>query len=109
MTANATRCLLQELGYSVEWAQNGVDALEALATHDFSAIILDLIMPDMDGFHVIEHLHTEKPALLRKVIVTTGIPEKYARAVDPESVAGIIRKPVDAGTLERLLTACNGF
>jgi DNA-binding NtrC family response regulator len=105
-TANATRRILNELGYSVEWAQNGCEALEILTARDFEAIMLDLVMPQVDGFTLLEHFHSERPGLLRRVIVTTGMPEKYVEALKRCTVAGIVQKPLDLEQLARLLRDC---
>ncbi|NPA93044.1 MAG: response regulator transcription factor [Chloroflexi bacterium] len=43
-------------GYRVVTAVNGVDALEKFQAHDIDLVILDLIMPQMDGLEVIKQL-----------------------------------------------------
>lgn len=43
---------LQRLGYSVTTASNGLDALDLFETQEFSLLLLDVMMPDMDGFDV---------------------------------------------------------
>jgi len=106
VTANATTSLLKELGYSAAWAQNGSEALEILSTRELDVILLDLVLPEIDGLTFLEHFHTEKPGLLRRVIITTGIPAKYVETLDDSTIAGIIRKPIDVAHLERLLREC---
>jgi CheY-like chemotaxis protein len=105
-TANATRSLLDALGYSSDWAQNGIGALQAIAAQDFDVIMLDLVMPHMDGFTVLEHFQSENPGLLRRVIVTTGIPDRRVQALDPIAIRGILQKPLDIKPLEQLLRDC---
>jgi CheY-like chemotaxis protein len=106
VTANATRVVIEELGYSVEWAADGREALEAVSTRTFDVILLDLIMPLVDGFQVLEHFRLEHPGLLRRVIVTTGIADKYLQIVDQSTIGGILRKPLDARKLEQLVLDC---
>jgi CheY-like chemotaxis protein len=48
--------VLTRNGDSVETAQNGEEAIGAIAGKKFGAIVLDLMMPKLDGFEVIEHL-----------------------------------------------------
>lgn len=102
-TASSMRGVLEELGYSVQWAPNGMSALRALAADDFDAIVLDLVMPQMDGFTLLDHLRSVSPALLGRVIVTTGVPDKYVREVDRSEIGGVLRKPVDIALLKSLL------
>ena len=44
---------LHEAGYRVEAAEDGVQALDLLHRQPFDAVLLDLIMPNMDGFQVL--------------------------------------------------------
>jgi two-component system cell cycle response regulator CtrA len=83
---------------------NGAEALAAIADADFDAYIVDLILPEVDGFAVIERLRSTRPHLLKRVIATTGMPEMYARGFDPGSIAGLLRKPIDIVELGHLLS-----
>lgn len=103
-TAEATIRVLDELGYAVTWAKNGEQALELLRARGFDAIMLDLVMPDVDGFTVLEHFQSHDSALLRRVIVVTGIPDKYIEALDLRELGGIVRKPLDFPRLKALLS-----
>lgn len=105
-TADATRRVLNELGYSVELVRDGGAALEVLAERDFDVIMLDLILPRVDGFTLLEHFHDSKPGMLRRVIITTGVPAAYVATLDESTIAGIIQKPLDVGRLAQLLRRC---
>jgi CheY-like chemotaxis protein len=98
--------IVEERGYEVTRADDGSEALVALANRDFDAIVLDLIMPELDGFSVLERLQSTKPYLVRRVIVTTGIPERYGGGFDLNGVCGLLRKPIDVSELKRLLDRC---
>ena len=45
--------LLESENYSVELAQNGAQALEKARDGEYSVVLLDLMMPDMDGLQVL--------------------------------------------------------
>jgi DNA-binding response OmpR family regulator len=47
---------LRAHGYTVEWVQNGQDALQRVMHPDISLVILDLGLPDLDGLEVLEGL-----------------------------------------------------
>ena len=47
---------LEEEGYTVETAEDGRQALEMLHTRPFDVVLLDLLMPEMDGFQVLEQM-----------------------------------------------------
>ncbi|MFJ4192757.1 MULTISPECIES: heavy metal response regulator transcription factor [unclassified Pseudomonas] len=50
---------LQELGYSVSLARNGADGLHLALEHGFDVIVLDVMMPQMDGWEVLRRLRKE--------------------------------------------------
>ena len=58
---------LERLGYDVSCAENGIEALKLLKTESFDLLLLDVIMPLMDGFEVLEQLKAEP--LLRDIPV----------------------------------------
>jgi len=47
---------LEDSGYSVAHAENGRRAFDLLSTGGFDAILLDLVLPEMDGFRVLRRL-----------------------------------------------------
>ena len=58
---------LQESGYTVETAEDGEQALRMLHDQPFDAVLLDLIMPRMDGYQVLAEM--KQDALLRRMPV----------------------------------------
>jgi CheY-like chemotaxis protein len=63
---------LRSAGYEVQSVRSGARALEVLAHKVVGAILLDLLMPGMDGFQVIRHVR-EEPALKDlPILVMTG-------------------------------------
>ncbi|WP_042223556.1 response regulator transcription factor [Oceanobacillus manasiensis] len=54
------RMYLEREEYEVEEADNGKDALELALTNDYDVILLDIMMPEMDGIEVCQELRKEK-------------------------------------------------
>ncbi|MBT4968586.1 MAG: response regulator, partial [Bacteroidetes bacterium] len=48
--------LLSENGYDVDFSLNGSDALKLVEFEDFDLILLDIMMPEMDGFEVCQRI-----------------------------------------------------
>ena len=51
---------LREAGHTVDWAKDGVDGLEYARSADFDAIILDIMLPGMDGLHLLRELRRDE-------------------------------------------------
>ena len=57
--------------YDIDFASNGEEAMAALAKADYSLILLDLLMPVMDGFEVIKRCRADKRLRHIPIIVST--------------------------------------
>lgn len=57
---------LEPLGYEVEFAHNGLEGVERATSEDFGALILDVMMPQMDGFEALKEIRktSEVPVLM---------------------------------------------
>ena len=64
---------LSNWGYEVDDAKNGKIALEKVAAHPPHLVLLDLEMPEMDGFETCEHLKTNPETEWIPVIIFTGL------------------------------------
>ena len=64
---------LELLGHRVATAQNGVVALGKLREESFDLMLLDIEMPEMDGFEVLEHLSRDTKLRDLPVIVTSSL------------------------------------
>jgi len=50
---------LNEAGHSCEWVRNGRHGLEEARSQRFDAVVLDLMLPDLDGFEIVKSLRAE--------------------------------------------------
>jgi PAS domain S-box-containing protein len=66
------RRTLEKAGWQVDEAANGKLALESLRRHPPAVVVLDLLMPEMDGFAVVEAMRTEPAWRPIPVIVVTA-------------------------------------
>ena len=69
VTQRLTRKILEERGYEVIVAADGVEALMALGKMNFDLIVCDINMPNMDGFKLLEFLN-QKNILIPVIFVT---------------------------------------
>ena len=64
------KSLLETMGYEVELASDGAEALERLKLGEFTAMVLDLVMPKVDGRKVLATLRDSRSQL--PVILVSG-------------------------------------
>jgi DNA-binding response OmpR family regulator len=91
--------------FNVRFASNGIDALEQLATNPPDAMILDVVMPGLDGYEVLEARRERGLAPHAQVIMLTartderdlvrswalGADAFLSKPTDPEHVAATLR------------------
>jgi class 3 adenylate cyclase len=66
---------LEQQGHVVSLAENGVEALEKLGEDPFDLILLDILMPEMDGFQVLERMNEDSELRAIPVIVISAVEE----------------------------------
>jgi len=93
--------LLRRDGFSSVVAANGAEAIKVLGSTDVAAIILDLMMPTVDGQTVIEYVAREKESI--PVIVCTAAGPRTTDAIDSRVVKAIVRKPFDIDALTAIV------
>ena len=68
----ALQAILEPLGQELMLAQTGQDALRMCLEHDFAAILLDVRMPEMDGFETAELIRARKRSLQTPILFVTA-------------------------------------
>jgi adenylate cyclase len=66
---------LEQQGHRVAFAENGRQALEKLAEQAFDLVLLDIEMPEMDGYQVLEHLAADARGRDLPVIMISAVEE----------------------------------
>ena len=96
--------VLRRRGFKVDTANNGANALERFNHCVYSLVLLDLMMPVMNGYEFLALLESKDVSHRPLVIVLTagGAPKN----LNPDIVAGTVRKPFDIELLVDTVTAC---
>ena len=97
---------VEQQGHSVGLAENGVQALAALRSQHFDLVLLDLLMPEMDGFAVLREMKADEALLTIPVIVVTAVgePENVAKCIEM-GAADHLTKPLDHERLAQRVSA----
>ena len=107
------RFTLKNAGFAIGTATNGIDALKKAKTVSPDLIMLDVMMPELDGFAVCETLRGNPATASIPVLMLTGLCSHISRLVAYESGAtDYVIKPFDAEQLvskvEKLLDQSSG-
>ena len=87
---------LKEAGFSVATANNGIAALKKVRSACPDLVVLDLVLPELDGFVVCETLRLEASSRELPVIILTGLNSEFTRLAGLECGANeYVKKPVN--------------
>ena len=99
------RTILEREGYEVTTARNGFEAIAMLAAADYDVVLLDAMMPKLDGFGVVDELRkTNSPILAHTYLLTAGESDR----LNDLPVRGVITKPFDIHILLAETKDCIG-
>jgi adenylate cyclase len=87
---------LEARGYEVEEAENGMQALQMIARHPPDVILLDLMMPQMDGLEVCRRLRKDAKTAHLPILMITALSERGDRLLGIHAGANdFLNKPID--------------
>ena len=99
------RRVLERAGYEVATARDGGEAIALIARDDYDVVLLDVMMPGVDGLEVVESLARENsPVLAHTYLLTASL----SKRLDDLPVRGIIAKPFDIHDLIAETKDCIG-
>lgn len=100
------KMVLERHGLRVDVASDGVEAEGKLRSSEYDAIVLDLMMPRLDGFAFLSHLEAEDPARLKRIIITSAASPALIRERLHVEPFDILPKPFDISELADRVDAC---
>lgn len=100
------RTVLERDGFSVEGVCDGETAISRIRDGGFDLIVLDLMIPGVNGFDVLEFLQAREPSRLKRVLITTAVPMSMAARI-PSGICHVLPKPFDIDTLVAMARECS--
>ena len=98
---NLLRRLASRAGFDADTAKDGGEAIEKLGRAQYEIVIVDLMMPRVSGFELLEHINTLHPR--PTVIVATAMTDGDISRVDDSMIRRVIRKPFDVDAVTKAL------
>jgi CheY-like chemotaxis protein len=99
------RRLLEQRGYSVDIAANGIEAVSMASRLPYRVILMDILMPEMDGIEATRRIrglsgpHGRTPI----IALSSGIQEQDRARLSEAGIDDILIKPIDVPGLEAAL------
>jgi adenylate cyclase len=98
---------LIRIGHAVETATSGAEALQKLRGGNFDAVLLDLVMPGLDGYQVLTRIKSDAALAETRVIMLSSLDQEQGVARCIEAGADdFMAKPFNSVVLRARLAAC---
>ncbi|NCB94247.1 MAG: hybrid sensor histidine kinase/response regulator [Clostridia bacterium] len=81
--------------YICFWAENGKRAMDILGQNEIALVLLDLSMPEMDGYEVIAAMRADQRLAAIPIVITTGAPDRSERRALDLGADDYVEKPYD--------------
>ena len=97
----------EHYGLRVSYAADGIAALSTLRVRRPAVVVLDMLLPNMNGFEILRELKCTNARMLGRTIVLTAATDRTLHACDELAlVRCLMRKPVDVNALAAEMLAC---
>lgn len=106
---NLMAILLRRVGHEVVTAEDGralLSRLEEVNQSQVQLIVLDLMMPKMSGWEVLEHLAESSPDLVPRILLITAAGSHEISKIDPRLYGGVLEKPFEHGDFYDAAAQC---
>ncbi len=100
--------LLQKIGADVMTAPDGASAVDRCRIHDFHVVLMDISMPEMDGFEATRRIQALSNCEPRVVAVTAHASEEVKLKCQDCGMVDFVSKPVSLNTLRNVLESHQG-
>src|SRR6185369_8955842 len=93
--------LLTQHRLSFDEAANGAEAIKFLKEQDYTLMFLDLLMPRIDGWGVLDFIRSRRDKRKKpRLYVITAVRDQKLSEADRELVAGVVYKPIDQAQID---------
>ena len=97
------RSLLEEMGYGIDEAVDGSEAIRRLKSGQYALLITDLLMPRLDGWNVLDFVRGSSSRRPARILVTSMLENVTLSDADRRVVHGVLAKPISKAKLRALL------
>jgi len=99
--------IISQRGFEIIEASDGLEALEKVESEKPDLMFLDLLMPNLDGFGVLQELKNRKESM-PVIVVSADIQDSTIKQCMELGASGYLNKPLDQNVLDSLLAEMSG-
>lgn len=98
--------MLEREKFVVDTAADGEEAIEKIKAQRYQLIVIDLMMPKVGGYEVVQYLKENLPPSLKRIVVTTA-DSNALKSQFPEEICKVLSKPFEMSEFLTLARECS--
>ncbi|OUL24993.1 hypothetical protein BV372_28285 [Nostoc sp. T09] len=95
--------ILEMEGYKVEFVTSGIEAINKIKSHKPDLLLLDVMMPEMNGFEVVRVIQQDKYLQTLPILLITAYKEVITSEFTNIKVNGVLHKPINSDDLVEIV------
>lgn len=96
--------ILGPLGFQFDMADSGTAGLELLKQNTYELILLDILMPGLNGFETAEAIRKMLPNYLPIIFISAGIHDDLDEQMKKNNILSFIPKPIEKNYLQKVIS-----
>jgi serine/threonine protein kinase len=100
---NTITDLLIRNGIAYEEVANGSDAVKAIKAREYTILFVDVLMPRVDGWGVLDFVRRTRPPKMPRIHMLTDHKDQSLSAADRDVVTSMLHKPLDPAAVEKAI------
>ena len=97
---------LRQKSLLTDEAADGAEAIRLIRENTYSVVLLDILMPGVNGFGVLDAIHSGSAAHVPVVLVVSGADRSILEQLDSNRIHGVVKKPFDPQEIASVVAAC---
>lgn len=97
--------IIERRGYNVSVATDGAEAIEKMGVERFDVLLVDLMMPNVNGFELVDHIADHIKPHPAVIVITAAAESAPLRHLDGKIVHSVVHKPFDIDLVADLVEA----
>jgi CheY-like chemotaxis protein len=97
--------VIERRGFEADVARDGAEAIEKIAASHYDVLLIDLMMPNVNGFELVDYISRQPHPHPAVIVITAAAESAPLRHLDGKIVHSVVHKPFDIDLVADLVEA----
>lgn len=97
--------IIERRGFVADVARDGAEAMEIMRSNRYDVLLIDLMMPNVNGFELVDHIAAQTGPYPAVIVITAAAESAPLRHLNGKIVHSVVHKPFDINLVADLVEA----